>query len=227
MATPSTTGNVVIQDPPFVVDLFNNTRWAWLWLILRLYLGYEWLTSGLGKLTPAWLQTGEALQGFWTRAVQIPEAPARPPIAFSWYRDFIQFMLDAQAYTWFAKLIVAGEIIVGILLILGAFTGIAAFIGAFLNWNFMMAGTASINPLMFLFTILLILAWKTAGWLGLDRWLLPAVGTPWQTRQVVRGAPDAVPVTGPRDAQGEPVEPVDRNGEVTELDREDDLNPRI
>jgi aldehyde dehydrogenase (NAD+) len=26
---------------------------------------------------------------------------------------------------------------------------------------------------------LLMLAWKTAGWLGLDRWLLPALGTPW------------------------------------------------
>jgi thiosulfate dehydrogenase (quinone) large subunit len=60
-------------------------------------------------------------------------------------------------------LIVAAELVVGVALILGAFVGIAAFFGAFLNWNFMMAGTASINPLMFVFTILLILAWKTAG----------------------------------------------------------------
>jgi thiosulfate dehydrogenase (quinone) large subunit len=224
MATPTTRGDVIIQDPPFVLDLFNNTRWSWLWLILRLYLGYEWLTSGWGKLNPAWLQTGEALQGFWTRAVQVPEAPARPQIAFNWYRDFIQFLLDAQAYTWFAKLIVAGEIIVGILLILGAFTGIAAFMGGFLNWNFMMAGTASINPLMFVFTILIILAWKTAGWLGLDRWLLPALGTPWQRqpKEQIRGAPEALPVTGPRTAPGDTVE---RSGETTELDREDDLNP--
>ena len=44
----------------------------------------------------------------------------------------------------------------------------------------MMAGTASINPLMFAITIFLILAWKNAGWLGLDRWLLPAMGTPWR-----------------------------------------------
>ena len=26
----------------------------------------------------------------------------------------------------------------------------------------------------------LVLAWKTAGWIGVDRWLLPAVGTPWR-----------------------------------------------
>jgi hypothetical protein len=49
-----------------------------------------------------------------------------------------------------------------------------------MNWNFMMAGSASINPVLFTFSILLILAWKTAGWIGLDRWLLPMVGTPWQ-----------------------------------------------
>jgi thiosulfate dehydrogenase (quinone) large subunit len=225
MATQKTRSEIIVQDPPFAFDLFNNTRWSWLWLILRLYLGYEWLTAGIEKLNPAWLQTGVALKGFWTSAVQIPNEPARPAIAFGWYRDFLQFLLNAQAYTWFAKLIVAGEIIVGIFLILGAFTGIAAFLGAFLNWNFMMAGSASINPLMFVFTILLILAWKTAGWLGLDRWLLPALGTPWQRREQIRGAPGAaLPVTGPRNVHGDMVE---RDGEITELDREDDINSRV
>lgn len=196
--------NVVISDPPFVVDLFSNTRWAWLWLIVRLYLGWQWLSHGLEKLSnPAWTQTGEALRGFWQNAVAIPAPPARPPIAFDWYRSFIQGMLDAGMYTWFSKLIVASEILVGIALILGAFVGIAAFAGAFLNWNFMMAGTASTNPLMFVFTILLILAWKTAGWIGLDRWLLPRLGTPWQAGTAFRGPsgqqPGAMPVTGDED----------------------------
>lgn len=198
MATTRAKGNVIVPDPPFVVDLLNNTRWSWLWLILRLYLGYQWLSSGLGKVSnPGWTQTGEALAGFWQRAVQVPEAPARPPIAFDWYRSFIQAMLDANVYTWFAKLIVAGEILVGVALILGAFVGIAAFFGAFLNWNFMMAGTASINPLMFVLTIVLILAWKTAGWIGLDRWLLSLIGTPWQPGSAFDRS--AVPVTGEED----------------------------
>ena len=194
--------NVVVSDPPFAVDLFSNTRWSWLWLILRLYLGYTWITSGLQKIgNPAWMQTGDALRGFWQNAIQVPSPPARPPIAFDWYRTFIQGMLDAGSYTWFAKLIPIGEVLVGAALILGAFVGIAAFAGAFLNWNFMMAGTASINPLMFALTILLILAWKTAGWIGLDRWLLPAVGTPWQRGTALRGPAGAraVPVTGDED----------------------------
>ena len=188
----STAENVIVSDPPFVVDLLSNTRWAWLWLLMRLYIGYTWLTSGLEKLgNPAWMQTGEALRGFWERAVAVPEAPARPLIAFDWYRAFLQSLLNSGSYTWFAKLIPVAEMLVGIALLLGAFVGIAAFFGAFLNWNFMMAGTASINPLMFVITILLILAWKTAGWWGLDRWLLPAIGTPWQRGPVLkRETPD-------------------------------------
>jgi thiosulfate dehydrogenase (quinone) large subunit len=119
--------------------------------------------------------------------VAIPEAPARPAIAFDWYRTFIQGLLDAQAYTWFAKLVVAGELLIGIALIIGAFTGIAAFFGAFMNWNFMMAGTASINPVLFTLSIFLMLAWKTAGWLGLDRWLLPMLGVPWRPGLIFSG----------------------------------------
>lgn len=181
MATVYSRPGVTFSDPPFVQALFGSTRWSWLWLIVRVWLGYTWITSGLEKLkNPAWTQTGEALKGFWERAVLVPEAPARPAIAFSWYRTFLQALLNAQAYTWFSKLVVAGELLIGIALILGMFTGIAAFLGGFMNWNFMMAGSASTNPVLFSVAILLVLAWKTAGWLGLDRWLLPLLGTPWR-----------------------------------------------
>ena len=182
MTTEASTNNTIrFSDPPVANALLNSPRWAWIWLIARLYLGYTWLHAGIGKISnPAWVQTGEALQGFWTRAVMIPDAPARPAITFAWYRSFLQFMLDSGSYTWFAKLVVAGEFLIGIALILGVFTGLAAFFGGFMNWNFMMAGTASSNPVLFTISILLILAWKTAGWIGLDRWILPSLGTPWQ-----------------------------------------------
>ena len=50
-----------------------------------------------------------------------------------------------------------------------------------MNWNFMMAGTASINPVLFTLSILLLLAWKIAGWWGVDRWwAAPVPGTPWR-----------------------------------------------
>jgi thiosulfate dehydrogenase (quinone) large subunit len=53
-----------------------------------------------------------------------------------------------------------------------------------MNWNFMMAGTASTNPVLILLSILLILAWRNAGQWGLDRFVLPIVGTPSQLGKV-------------------------------------------
>lgn len=174
-------GYVTIEDPPLAQMLFNTTRFAWLWLIIRVYIGYEWLTSGWGKFNnPAWW-SGDALGGFWARAIEVP-AEGRPVITFDWYRSFLEFMYNAQWYTWFGKVVMFGEILIGIALILGAFVGIAAFFGGFLNWNFIMAGTASSNGLLFALSGILILAWKVAGWYGLDRYLLPMLGTPWQRR---------------------------------------------
>jgi thiosulfate dehydrogenase [quinone] large subunit len=169
----------VIQDPQLVKTLFNDPRAAWLWLAVRVWLGYQWIEASLHKISsPAWTQTGEALKGFWTGVVQIP-AEGRPAIAFDWYRDFIQFMLNAEAYTWFSKVVAYGELVIGILLILGAFTGLAAFAGGFMNWNFMMAGSASTNPMLFVAALGLVMAWKIAGYIGLDYYLLPIIGTPW------------------------------------------------
>ncbi|MBX3012510.1 MAG: DoxX family protein [Caldilineaceae bacterium] len=171
-------GEIIIPDPPLARLLFSSTRLAWLWLIVRVYLGYEWLESGWGKFSGGTWASGDALRGFWTNAVAIPES-GRPPIAFDWYRDFISFMLNQGWYTWFADVVMWGEILIGIALILGAFVGLAAFGGALLNWNFIMAGTASTNGLLFVLAVALMLAWKVAGWYGLDRWLLPRIGTPW------------------------------------------------
>jgi thiosulfate dehydrogenase (quinone) large subunit len=171
-----------VQDPPVARTLLANPLAGLLWLPLRIWLGWQWLESGWGKMSnPAWTQTGDAIKGFWTSAVSIPAA-GRPAIAFGWYRQFIQAMLDAQAWTWFSKLVVAGELLIGVALILGAFTGIAAFAGGFMNWNFMMAGSASVNPMFFVLSVGLILAWKVAGRFGLDYFLLARLGTPWGDR---------------------------------------------
>ncbi len=182
MATNALKKNVVFSDPPAAITLFNSTTWApIIWLLIRLYMAYQWISAGLEKASnPAWTVTGLALKGFWTSAVAIPKGNAHPAIAFGWYRTFLTFMLDSGSYVWFSKLVVAGELLVGIALLVGLFTGIAAFIGGFMNWNFMMAGSASTNPMLFLMAVLLILAWKTAGWFGLDRFILPMLGTPWQ-----------------------------------------------
>lgn len=179
-----------LQDPGWYQFLFANVAMAPLWTIARLYLGWQWLQSGWGKVRgDGWInQDGVSLRTFWERIVVVPEQ-GRPPITYGWYRDFIQYMLDREWYTWFAWVIAFGEVIVGLALIVGAFTAIAAIFGATMNFNFMLAGSASTNPVLFLLAILMILAWKIAGYIGLDRWLLPALGTPWQPGRLFRRSP--------------------------------------
>jgi thiosulfate dehydrogenase [quinone] large subunit len=178
---------VEIEGPAFARFLFNNSRAGLFWLPIRLFVGFEWLESGLGKLgNPAWTQGGKALQGYWETAISVPEQ-GRPPITYEWYRSFLEVLLANNAQSWFSWVIVFGEIAVGVGLLLGALTGIAAFFGAFMNMSFMLAGSASTNPIMFTLAVGLILAWKVAGYYGLDRWLLPRLGTPWRPGVAVRG----------------------------------------
>jgi hypothetical protein len=46
---------IIVPENPVSKYLFNSTSAAWIWLIVRLYLGYAWLTAGWEKLTiPTW-----------------------------------------------------------------------------------------------------------------------------------------------------------------------------
>jgi len=180
-----------IEDPPLARLLFNDTRFAWIWVIVRVLLGWSWLEAASHKLTsPAWMETGEALKGFWMGALAIPDG-GKSKIAFDWYRTFLQGMVDNGSYVWFAKLIAIGELLIGVGLIVGAFVGIAAFFGALMNWNFIMAGSASTNGLLLVGAIVLILAWKVAGYYGADYYLLRWLGTPWRSRSTIEVEPDA------------------------------------
>lgn len=180
----------IIQDPPVAKFLFSDPRASILWLIVRVYVGWQWIDAGLHKVSdPAWVQTGESVQGFWTRAIAIPEV-GRPAISFDWYRSFLEYMLSMEAYTWMAPMIAWGELLIGIALVLGVFTGISAFLGAALNFNFMLAGTASTNPVLFLLSIGLMMAWKVSGYIGLDYFLLSMLGTPWRAKTVDVGTPE-------------------------------------
>lgn len=179
-----TARTTVVQEPPLSRFLFNDIRTAPLWLLVRLYLGWAWVDAAWHKVNdPAWTQTGAALQGFWTSIVKTPPVVAKAPITYDWYRGFIQFLLDNGTYTWFAKVIAYGELLVGIALIVGIFTGFAALAGAFMNMNFMLAGSASSNPVLFVIAILILMAWKVAGIVGVDRFLLPILGTPWKSEE--------------------------------------------
>jgi thiosulfate dehydrogenase [quinone] large subunit len=171
---------VEIEGPAFATFLFSNSRAGLFWLPIRLFVGFSWLDAGWHKFTdPQWTQGGAALRAYWERAAAIPEG-GRPPITYEWYRDFINFLLNGNHETWFAWVVTLGELAIGIGLILGLLTGVAAFFGAFMNMSFLLAGSASTNPIMFTLAVGLMLAWKVAGYYGVDRYLLPRLGTPWR-----------------------------------------------
>ncbi len=172
-------GSVETEGPAFARFLFSNSRAAFVWLPIRVFLGFTWLEAGIHKATgTGWVDGGAALKGYWTAAIAVSDT-GKGPITYDWYRDFITTLLNGGHYSWFAPLITYGEILVGIGLILGALTGIAAFFGAFMNMSYLLAGSASTNPVLFTLAIGVILAWKVAGYYGLDRVLLPVLGTPW------------------------------------------------
>jgi thiosulfate dehydrogenase [quinone] large subunit len=98
---------------------------------------------------------------------------------------FLQHAVLPHTAVW-GNMVSWGESLVGVALILGIFTGLTAFFGVFMNMNYLLAGTVSTNPILLVIAVLLMLAWKTAGWWGLDRWLLPALGTPWRPGAVFR-----------------------------------------
>ena len=196
------TRRTVIADPPLARFLFSDTRMAIIWLVVRVYVGFSWLDAGWHKVMDVGAKTnyiidGQGILAFWQRIAAIPAAPAKPAITYDWYRGFIQFLIDNHTEVVMGKVVAFGETAVGIGLILGAFVGIAAVGGAFMNLNFMLAGSASTNPVLLLLGFLLVLAWKTAGYIGLDRVLLPLLGTPWRAPKAPTSPAKITPLPEP------------------------------
>src|SRR5579864_6477178 len=186
-----------IPEPKIARFLFADTRMAWFWLIVRVYVGYQWLTAGFEKLTgysitvgntfgthvgSSWIFTshlGAALTGFSQGAIAQANGPF--PAVQGWYAWFLQNVVIPGA-GFFSYVVTFGEIHVGVGLIIGFLTGIAAFFGVFMNMNFLLSGAVSINPIIGGLAMFVMLAWRVAGYYGADRYLLPLIGTPWTGR---------------------------------------------
>lgn len=175
----------VIEDSPLGKFLFDDSKASWFWLIVRVYVGWQWLEAGWSKIhSSAWVgpDAGSAITGFINGALQ-KTAGAHPDVQ-GWYAYFLQNVVLPHASTW-SHVVAYGEVLVGIALIIGMFTGIVAFFGLFMNLNYLLAGTVSVNPILFTLSIGLILAWKVAGYIGVDHYLLPILGTPWRPRDII------------------------------------------
>ena len=174
------------QEPRWARWLFAGRQAAWLWLVVRLYLAYQWLPAGWGKLTEGgWLfGDGTPIQGLVSKAIADPGTPG-------WYSSFLSSFVLPNASI-FATLVALGEFAVGLGLLVGLLTGIAAFFGVLMNANYVLSGVLSSNPVMIVLGALIMLAWRNAGWIGLDRIFIPWVHRTFYEKRPA-GSEDAPP----------------------------------
>ncbi len=121
---------------------------------------------------------GTALKGFAVSAIAASRQPEHPQVAYSWWVSFLNWVSSNAG--WMTKAVVVGELVIGVTLVLGLFTGIAAFLGLVLNFSFVFSGSAGVNPAFIVAGLLLVMAWRNAGWIRLDHFVLVRLGTPWQ-----------------------------------------------
>jgi thiosulfate dehydrogenase [quinone] large subunit len=195
---------VHIEEPKLARFLFASPAAAPIWLVARIWLGYQWLHAGWEKITgtgggtftwhwgytqESWLRSSAGLKGFAGFALK-GAGGDHAAVNYGWYAAFLRYIERSGA--WLAPVIAIGEFLIGVALIVGLFTAIAAFFGGMLNVSFGLAGVAGVNPAFFVIEALLILAWRNAGYLGADRYGLPALGTPWRPGKLFRREPRLV-----------------------------------
>jgi thiosulfate dehydrogenase (quinone) large subunit len=157
-----------------------------LWLIARLWLGYEWLMGGIEKVfgegSAAWVgpNAGTGVIGFLKGAIAksaladgFDPIKTPHPAVQEWYATLARdiFLPNATAFSY---LVAYGELLVGIALILGIFTHFSALMGVIMNLAFLFAGSTSTNPQMLVVGLAIVLAGGVAvGYYGLDFFARP------------------------------------------------------
>ncbi len=148
-----------------IMKVLKTPQAAAIWTVLRIWLGIQWIEAGWHKLADGF-DAGGFLQG------AIAQAGGDHPAVQGWYAGFLEhFALPNVGL--FNVLIPWGELLVGAGLVLGAATIPALIAGAFMNLNFLLAGTVSTNPILYTAAVLLLFAGGAAYYWGADRIMIP------------------------------------------------------
>jgi len=183
-ALTASTSQDEFPEPAIAKFFLGSSGAAALWFVVRMNVGAQWLLAGWEKVqSPVWGTNGTALKGFVAGA--LAQTTGAHPSVQGWYGNFLQTFVLPNA-SLFSFLVTWGEVAVGLGVLLGALTGIAAGFGVLMNLNYLLAGTVSINPVLGTFGLFLVFAWRVAGYVGLDRFLLPAIGLPWKPGSIFR-----------------------------------------
>jgi thiosulfate dehydrogenase (quinone) large subunit len=150
----------------FIQFLKENRYVSLLLTILRLYLGWQWLHAGWGKISSGTFDATGFLYG------AVKNMSGEHPSVQPWWGNFLKEV--ALPYVdLFNVLVPWGEFFVGLGLILGIFTSFSILMGLTMNFAYMFSGTTSTNPQMVLIGIFILIAGVNAGKIGLDHWFIP------------------------------------------------------
>jgi len=150
-----------------MLKALRGDKAAIFWAIVRIYIGYEFLMAGWEKITGP---EPFSANGFMMGAVK--KATGAHPAVQGWYASFLNhFAIPAHGL--FDILIPYGELLAGIGLIIGCLTTYALLATAFMNLNFMLAGTTSTNPQLYTLAIILLFIGSASYRWGVDYYLLP------------------------------------------------------
>ena len=146
---------------------YKTPQAAVVWTVLRVWLGLQWIEAGYHKLTGGF-DAGGFLKG------ALANATGDHPAVQAWYADFLQQFAIPNVQI-FNVLIPWGELLVGLGLVVGLATLPALIAGAFMNLNFMLAGTTSTNPILYTAAMILLFVGTGAYLFGLDRYAVPFI----------------------------------------------------
>jgi thiosulfate dehydrogenase [quinone] large subunit len=151
-----------VRTPGVLGQVSQSRRLAVLWAAARIWLGVEWIQAGWAKLwgaeNAAFLHhDGAGVAGF----------AAHGAASYTWWHHFLTGFVVPNS-GWIGITVSVAEFTIGVALLLGFLTPGFALAGLVLNVTYMLSGTAGVNPAYAAASILLILTWRTSGWIGCD-----------------------------------------------------------
>ncbi|MDT7710353.1 MAG: thiosulfate dehydrogenase (quinone) large subunit [Pseudonocardiales bacterium] len=163
MANPDVLlGDPTLREGPRVLYSLERSKvMALVWTAMRVWLGVMWFLTGVSKVwgaeSAAFMHGGSGVAGF----------AAHGTPAYGWWGVFLHDFVVPNA-GWIAVLVAVGELLIGIALVFGAFTRVAAIASLALLFTYVMSGTASVCAFYALFAIVILATWRTSSWIGVD-----------------------------------------------------------
>lgn len=168
MSTVKTTVNAIIGGPatrtnlPVWEGLKASKLTALAWTAMRVWLGVMWIQAGYAKIWGA-----EAAGFLHGNGAGVAGFAAHGTPAYSWWGSFLHGFVVPNAGA-IGILVAVSEFAIGIALVAGLFTRVAALGSLALLFTYVMSGTASVCAFYAAIAIVILVMWRTSSWIGAD-----------------------------------------------------------